>query len=47
MPPIMKMYQNLKALKRLRKKKEDIKKILRAPENNNSSSINNLPLKKV
>ena len=41
MPPNYEDVPKPESIKEVKKEKEDIKKILRAPENNNSSSINN------
>ena len=41
MPPNYEDVPKPGSIKQVKKEKEDIKKILRAPENNNSSSINN------
>ena len=41
MPPNYEDVPKPESIKEVKKEKEDIKKILRAPENNNSTSINN------
>ena len=41
MPPNYEDVPKPESIKEVKKEKEDIKKILRAPENNNSSSIKN------